>query len=140
MLKKRKANTKLGVAGVFLLCLMASAISILIFSLLTSLIANSLNDPTKYIGIFSLIAMLLSSAAAGITCSHIYKEGGMLIPSLTSLSMVLIMLLINVILSGGKVSAGAFMNYACYFGVQTAANKVVFLACKPCEPRCKGNV
>ena len=124
MLKIKKNGTKLGRLGRLLFCLTISAAAIIIFSLIASLAVSVFDYTTKYIGLFSLVAMLLAASATGFLISRIFNDDGMLIPSLASLSVVLIMLLVNVILSAGKVSGGAFMNYGCYFG---AYNLFAFL-------------
>lgn len=105
-----------GVAEKFLICFAISALVIIILSLISALILGALNDPTKSLGLFSFGAMLLSAAASGICCARINGEGGIGFASLVALAVVLIMLLINVILSAGRVSGAAFMNYGCYFG------------------------
>lgn len=116
---KGKNHTTVGIAGSFVICLLFSALIIILFSLLSALILGQLSDPTASVGIFSLGTMLISAVASGILCIRLKEDGGLKFPALVSLAAVLIMLLINVIISQGKVSGGAFMNYACYLGTYT---------------------
>ena len=113
---KSKGSITDGVAKVFILCFAISILLILLFSLLSALILDNLNDPTKNLGLFSLGAMILSALMSGAICSRIKSEGGLRFASLVGLAVLLLMLLISVILSKGKVSLAAFMNYGCYFG------------------------
>ena len=112
---KSKGSITDGVAKVFILCFAISVLLLLLFSLLSALILDNLNDPTKNLGLFSLGAMILSALMSGAICSRIKSEGGLRFASLVGLAVLLLMLLINVILSKGKVSLAAFMNYGCYF-------------------------
>ena len=100
----------------FTICFCFSVGMIFILSLISAMIVISLDDPTAKLGIFSLVTMLLSAAVGGFFSSKI--RGGMSLgySALVSLSVVLVMLLMNVIMSGGQVSLGAFMNYGCYMG------------------------
>ncbi len=113
---KRKGTLTGGVAETFLLCFAISVLLIILLSLASALIVGALDDPTKYLGVFSLGAMLLSAIAGGVCCARIKGEGGVRFAALVALAIVLVMLLINVIISAGKVSGGAFMNYGCYLG------------------------
>lgn len=115
-MRKGKGSLTGGVAQSFFICFAISVFLIILFSLISALIAGALDDPTKYLGVFSLGAMLLSAMVAGVSCTRIKGEGGVRFASLVALAVVLLMLLINVIICAGKVSGGAFMNYGCYLG------------------------
>lgn len=96
----------------------AMAISVIILlSLISSLVMLSIDNPTGNLGIFSLCIMLLSALIGGFITAKITDEGNLRFCVLTALGVLLTMLLANVIISSGKVTAGAFMNYGCYFGV-----------------------
>ena len=113
---KAKGSFFDGIAGGFILCFAISILLIVLFSLFSALILDGLKDPTKNIGVFSLSAMVLSAILSGVLCSRIKGESGLRFASLVGLAVVLLMLLINVIISSGKVSLAAFMNYGCYLG------------------------
>ncbi len=113
-----KAKGKLtdGVAKSFILCFSISVLLIILFSLISALIVGTLDDPTKNIGLFSLVAMILSAMVSGVICARIKDDSSLRFAALVGLAVVLIMLLINVIICSGRVSLGSFMNYGCYLG------------------------
>ena len=110
--KRTQNNT----ARDFVICFCLSSGVILVLSLICALIASSLSDPTANLGLFSLGAMILSAIVSGIFSVKYRKDCSIGYAALVALMVVLIMLLINVIISGGKISLGAFMNYGCYIG------------------------
>ena len=113
---KGKKHTGRSVAEELLICLGLSALVIIITSLIGALIASGLKDPTGNLGLISLIAMIISALVSGIFSAR-FGDGGLRRSALEALAVVLIMLLICVIMSAGRVSGGAFMNYGCYFGI-----------------------
>ena len=122
MFKINRSKRDGSAAGGFLFCFGISALLIPVFSLIATVIVGGLDDPTKHIGIFSLCALLLSALCSGIICGRVKQDGAVRFSALGALSVVLIMLLINLIISGGKISGGAFMNYGCYMGVLTMSS------------------
>lgn len=116
MLKGKKVNDS-GVMKNFLISFSISVLVIVLLSLLSSLIVSGLEDPGGVIGIFSLGSLLISAVVSGVMSSRIKGDGGLKFATLVALAVVLLMLLINVILCGGKVSGSSFMNYGCYMGV-----------------------
>lgn len=116
-MRKGKGLNSGGVASSFLICLAASAVLIVLLSVVSAFIANALDNPTESIGILSLSTLLLSAVLGGIICSRINAEGGLRFAALVALAVVLVILFINVIITSGKVTAGAFMNYGCYLGL-----------------------
>jgi hypothetical protein len=73
-------------------------------------------DPTGKIGIFTLIMLIVSSAVSGIFTSWQNPTEKIGFSMTAALGITLVMLLIGIIISAGKLSGGAFMNYGCYFG------------------------
>lgn len=118
-MRKGKRVVSGGLPESFLISLVISALVIILLSLASALIANLLDDPTRHLGLFALGTMLISAAVSGICCARIKGDGSVGFAALVALAIVLVMLLINVILSAGKVTAAAFMNYGCYIGVYT---------------------
>ena len=114
---KRKRVNSGGVAESFAICLGISTLLIILFSVISAVIAYMLDDPTRLLGLFSLASMLLAGIIGGICCARIKGDGGVRFAALVALAIVLLMLLINVILSEGRVSGAAFMNYGCYMGI-----------------------
>ena len=115
MLKTKRGNDG-GIFISFVICFVFSALTIVVLSLVSAIIVNGLDDPTAFLGIFSLGTMVLSAIGSGIFSIKFRRESTVGYSALVALSVVLVMLLINVILSGGKISVAAFMNYACYIG------------------------
>lgn len=116
MFKKRRAADG-GVAKTFLICFAVSVLIILMCALFSAVIINSMKDPTKNLGLFSLCSVIISAVISGVFCSRAVSEGELRFTLLVSLLVVLIMLMINVIICGGKVSVSSFMNYGCYLGI-----------------------
>ena len=110
---KRHSDMVSGYGG-FLLYFALSLLTIIGLSLISTVILGTLDDPTRCIGIFSLGTLLISAVVCGVICGRRFE--GLKHPLLISLSVVLIMLLCGVIISGGKLTWGAFMNYGCYIG------------------------
>ena len=116
MRKGKKINLGRTAEG-FLISLGISFLLIILFSLISALTLGMLDNPTRHIGTFALAAMILAAATGGLCSTAIRGEKDIRHSALISLATVLIMLLINVILSSGRVSGSAFMNYGCYYGV-----------------------
>lgn len=98
-----------------------SLVTLLILSLVSSMIIYAGENPTSNIGIASLATLISSAAVSGIIISRYKGNEGMKVAGLSSLATVLIMLIIGVILSGGKFSPSAFINYGCYVGISLLA-------------------
>ena len=113
---KGKKSTGRSVAEEMLICLGLSALVIILTSLVGALIASGLKDPTGSLGLISLGAMVVSAIVSGLFSAR-FGDGSLRRSALEALAVVLIMLLVGVIISAGRVSGGAFMNYGCYFGI-----------------------
>ena len=113
---KRKLNTATRPRA-YLAGLLISVGVLVITSLVMSALAYSSPDPTGKIGIYSLVSLILSAAISGFMVSRFFSDGGIGIALLTSFSVVLILMLFGVIIGGGRLGGGAFMNYLSYFGV-----------------------
>lgn len=100
----------------FIICLGFSMVTILILTTILAWISISTDDPTGKIGIFSLISLILSATLSGLFSSSQNPTDGVGFSVIAGLGMTLIMLLCGIIASAGKLSGGAFMNYACYLG------------------------
>ena len=120
MLKGKKYFKNDGVMK-FLICLGFSAGALILVSLIMSLIAGGTKNPGGLTNVLALVSMIISAALGGIFSARTKSAEGLLYPMLVALSLVMIMLLVAVIVCGGKVAAGAFMNYGCYLGVYTLA-------------------
>lgn len=105
-----------GGAVSFLICLGFSAAALCLASLIGAFIAINNDDPTGVLGIASLASMIFAAIVSGVFAARFKAGAGLGYYALSALTVVLIMLLINVIMSAGRVSGGAFMNYGCYMG------------------------
>lgn len=114
-MSKGRKYTGGGAVG-FLICLGFSAAALCLTSFIGALIAAGSDDPTGIIGICSLAAMIVAAIASGIFAARFKAGAGLGYYALAALTVVLVMLLINVIISAGRVSGASFMNYGCYMG------------------------
>lgn len=113
-IKKHGGGSAVGALG---LCVGISLLCVGIISLIFALAANLSADPTGKIGIFSLIALLISAALAGFVNGAMNRERGVGFFALGALAVVAVMMIACLIMTGGKIGTGAFMNYGCYLGV-----------------------
>ena len=96
MLKTKRGNDG-GIFRSFIFCFGFSALTIVVLSLISAIIVNGLDDPTAFLGIFSLGTMILAAVASGIFSIKIKRESTVGYSALVALSVVLIMLLPMVI-------------------------------------------
>ena len=115
MFNGRRVSFKGNVAFEFLICFLISALAIVGLSFIFALIANSLEDSTGHLGIFSLVTLLMGGAIGGFITAKVKRDGALVFSAIVALAVVAIMLIICLITSGNL--GGAFMNYACYMGV-----------------------
>ena len=101
----------------FIPCLGLSLLLVPAFALIGAALASASNDPTAKVGLYSLLSLLLAAAVCGFIVSRLSAESGIKIALLCALAVVMIMLLISVIVTGGAPSASALLNYGCYLGV-----------------------
>ncbi|MBO5206977.1 MAG: hypothetical protein J6K44_07625 [Clostridia bacterium] len=113
-MSKRKAVRGRSAMRILLLNFLWSAGILLVFSLICTFILGMLDNPTESLGLYSLVTLLVSALVAGFVCR---RSSGTLGAALLSLLLtVIVMMLIGVIISGGKLTLSAVMNYLCYFG------------------------
>ena len=101
----------------YIICFGASISAILLSSFIMAIIASSTKNPGGLTDILSLVALLLGGIFCGVFTTAFYKSGSMGFLCLVASGVVVAMLVSCLIISGGKISASAFMNYACYLGV-----------------------
>jgi len=115
--EKRRQRDGANGFGRYFLCLLFSFAILTAVSLLASAACYLTSNPIESVGIFSLVAVVLSAAVTGGTISVYHGTGGFKLALLSAFGTVLIMLAIAAICSGGKPAASALMNYICYVGV-----------------------
>ena len=101
----------------YLICFLASVISIPFFSLIMALVASMTENPGGLTNILSLGSLLLSGAFCGVFSVKFHKQGSVGFSALVSLGVMLVMLICCLIIVGAKIPVSALMNYACYIGV-----------------------
>ena len=114
-------GSKNGRVRIFLIALAVSAGALLVTSLTAAAIAYASPDPTGVVGIYSLVALIVSAAISGALTARLASEGRVRLAALTSLTVVMVMLLTAVIVGGGTPKLSSLMNYLCYLGVSVAA-------------------
>ncbi len=100
----------------FIKCAAFSAITVPIISFIGAVIANSLSDPTAYIGTAALVSLILAAVISGAVTVRM-TGGNVKVPLLAALFVTLIMMIIGLIINRGALPGGAAMNYICYFGI-----------------------
>ena len=105
-----------GGAMKFFICLGVAIFSLLVVSLIMASVATFTDNPGGIIGILSLAAMLVSAVISGVAATKIKPNSSLLYAFAVAGSVIVLMLLCSVVMSG-KISSAALMNYACYLGV-----------------------
>ena len=100
----------------YFICLGASALAMLLFSLVIAVISSFTENPGGLTDILSLVALVLSGAFCGVFTAKFGKRDSFFSAALVALAIVLIMLVICIIVNG-KIGGGALMNYGCYIGM-----------------------
>ena len=94
-----------------------SAAALLSLLAVAAIIANMTADPLSAIPAASLSAALCAAAVSGYRISRRSNEGKLLTVALSSLLLCLVLLIVGLAVSGGKLSGSIFLNYICYIGV-----------------------
>ncbi len=109
---KKQDKGRYGIRGLLYSSLITFGI-IIVISFIFSLIAASADNPIAKTDIFSLLSLIISGVVSSFICSKRFGMGKAL---LSSLFVILIMLLLGIVFSSGRLSGSAFMNYGCFFG------------------------
>ena len=115
---KRHKMTRAG-GKIYLVGVSLSAVLLVLLSFIVAIIAASVKNPTSMIGILALFALTVSGAISGFVTSKIKGEGGFGIAALAALTVTMLIMLLGIILCGGKLSGGTLMNCACYMGISS---------------------
>ena len=102
----------------FAFYLFCSFIVLFAVSFIGSLVLSRIKNPTAYIGIVSLISILISAAISGIMTKMLSASEGIIYPYLVAAAVVIIEMAISLIVCK-KIPLSALMNYGCYIGVYT---------------------
>lgn len=93
--------------------LVGVALSAFIFAVISSLTA----DPGALTGILSLTSLLAAGAITSFILSKTIRGGGQLIAIISSAIAGLLMMVTGLIIKGGAVSLGVFVNYLAFIGI-----------------------
>lgn len=121
MKKSKWRTSQNGAMGKFILCVGAGILFILLYSLLAAIIADLTTDPTSLIPPLSLAVTVISAITLGLFLSFYKKDGGAIQTTVISALIAVIMLLLGLVLFGGRINAASLVNWGCYIAISTLA-------------------
>lgn len=92
-------------------------IAFIVICAVASLIILSTDDPLAVIGIGSVIALLLSAVASGIIIAIRQREAAVLVSLLSSILFTMMLLIVGLAVSGGKIGGGIILNCFSYIAL-----------------------
>ncbi len=116
-MKKHKRRGMSGGISSFLFGVLLSFGFLISLSLIASIFLISAKNPTKNLGAVSLAVLLICALISGFVNSKRGGENGIAYSVVTSLSFTLLLVIISLILTKGKMGGMLFMNYLCYMMV-----------------------
>lgn len=111
-MKRRMKSNKFSGAGSVLIGVLTALISYLAFILVFSVVLYFSEDPTKRVGLFSLIALALSGAVTGFLVTK--KSEGKYTATLSAAILSLILIVTGAVISGGAPSIGTILTAVIY--------------------------
>ena len=111
---KRKTSGSKGTK--LLKCLIINVLTLGLVSLFMAIIAYSGDDPSEAASLYSLISIVVSAAVSGYATARLSGEKGFVTALIAAFTFSLILLAAGLIVGGGKLFGGSFMNYGCYLG------------------------
>ena len=110
---KRKAKGG-GIARPFLLGILFQVLALPLLSLLLAFVSALTANPTSLLGILAVAALLLSGGIYGFVASKFKVEGGRVFTLLSALLFSLLIILLGIILSGGKMNISVLIGQVIY--------------------------
>lgn len=101
----------------------------LIINFLVSIILGKLENPTGNMGMVSMLTLYACALISGFSVAKFKGEGGALPSSMSSLIFVLLLLVVGLIISRGKLPVITAVNYAVYMIISILGS--LFAARKP---------
>ena len=95
------------------MCLIVSALSLILFALVAALVLLNTSDPTRTVFTASLATLIVSALFGGIFTARVYNEKELKVPLINSGIIALLMLVASLMLNGG-VDGRALLNCALY--------------------------
>lgn len=111
-MKRRMKSNKFSGAGSVLIGVLTALISYLAFILVFSVVLYFSEDPTKRVGLFSLIALALSGVVTGFYVTK--KSEGKYTAALSAAILSLILIVVGAVVSGGAPGIGTILTAAIY--------------------------
>ena len=100
-----------------------AALSLLVCSAVCALLLTCIKTPTRHLKVAAMIALLISGAVAASVISHTAKEGAIRRVIISVGICSVIILLLSLIFTGGRIGGRIMMNIACYIMIS------VFFSC-----------
>ena len=101
-------------AGAAIVGILIAASTFILCALFSALLLTFTNMPTRGVELSGLVALTVSGGISGLLLSKTQKDG-MRLRGLLSISLFCaVILIISLILSGGKIGGRIFMNCGCY--------------------------
>ena len=114
MKKHKRTAGALGTVGSFSFGVLISFGALILFALIASIFLSGAKSPTKNLGAVSLAVFIAGAFLSGFVNSKRDKDNGVLFSVITSVAAALILLIVSLISSGGRVGGMHFMNCVCY--------------------------
>ena len=116
---KRGFNIFDSKAGSITTGVLIAAASLILCALISALLLSFTNMPTRHTKLCAMVAMTVSGAIASIMLAAIHKNGTRMHALLSLGIFAAIVLLVALIMSGGKIGGRIFMNCGCYMLVSS---------------------
>ena len=113
MKNKKKDGTRHTPTTLFLATLAHAAV-FAVAILVGSLVLFNGQNPAPLIGAASLLSFIIGGAISGFCVSRALGRRGFSLSSASALIFALVLLIISAVISNGKISPRALMNYLCY--------------------------
>lgn len=99
-----------------------SPLVIFALSFIAALILSATKDPLAYFGIAGLVTLLLSSVVSATIITRVKGEGGMPAALISAAIVSLVLIVVGLIASAGKLSGGVVINCLSYIGASCVAS------------------
>ena len=124
-MKKHLLNSKKSEKFAIIISVFASLLSFFIMALLFSLLLLSFENPLSFVGISSLISLLVSGAVCPIAAKRAKGGECFLTTLFASLTVSAVIFALSMIFSGGKFTLSSLMNVICYLSVALFVAKLL---------------
>lgn len=102
-----------------------SFLSLVLVTAIVGVVLSATENPTRSIGIASMISFLLSGAITGFVISKVKRERGRIYSVVTALIFILCILIISFIVGKGDAPLATLMNCVCYLLINLLFSFVV---------------